>query len=105
LATVLVDLLTPEEERADARTAEFRFDIPRLAARLGALTDWLARAGQTKGLEVGLFGASTGAAAALVAAATRPDLVRTVVSRGGRPDLAADHLANVRQPTLLIVGE
>jgi putative phosphoribosyl transferase len=105
LATVLVDLLTPEEERIDARTGDLRFNIGLLAARVIALTDWLAEHEPTAGLGIGLFGASTGAAAALVGAAARPDHVEAVVSRGGRPDLAGDFLALVRQPTLLIVGE
>jgi putative phosphoribosyl transferase len=104
LATVLVDLLTPEEERVDAITAELRFDIRLLAGRLTALTDWLAEHDITAGLGIGYFGASTGAAAALVAAATRPVSVAAVVSRGGRPDLAGGYLRAVRQPTLLIVG-
>jgi putative phosphoribosyl transferase len=104
LATVLADLLTPTEERADARTGEMRFDIGLLAARLAALADWLADQQRTVGLSLGLFGASTGAAAALVAAAERPAHVRTVVSRGGRPDLAGEFLPRVHQPTLLIVG-
>ena len=104
LATVLVDLLTPEEERIDVRTAELRFDIRLLATRVGALTAWLVDHQPTRGLAVGLFGASTGAAAALVAAASRPDSVAAVVSRGGRPDLAGDALRSVRQPTLLVVG-
>jgi pimeloyl-ACP methyl ester carboxylesterase len=104
LATVLADLLTPHEEQRDARTGELRFDIGLLAARLGALTDWVTGHEVTAGLAVGLFGASTGAAAALVAAAQRPSAVAAVVSRGGRPDLAGDFLRAVRQPTLLIVG-
>jgi pimeloyl-ACP methyl ester carboxylesterase len=104
LATVLADLLTPAEEHVDARTAELRFDIGLLATRLADLTDWLGQYEPTEGLGIGLFGASTGAAAALVAAATRPDSVHAVVSRGGRPDLAGDYLRLVRQPTLLIVG-
>lgn len=108
LATVLADLLTVEEERADARTGHLRFDIGLLAGRVGALADGLPSADWaddlTRDLPIGLFGASTGAAAALVAAATRPDTVRAVVSRGGRPDLAGDALRRVRQPTLLIVG-
>ncbi|GAA2881972.1 dienelactone hydrolase family protein [Streptosporangium fragile] len=104
LATVLVDLLTPAEERADALTGEFRFDIGRLAVRLAALAGWLADHEPTAGLRTGLFGASTGAAAALVAAAARPTLVKAVVSRGGRPDLAGEALRSVHQPTLLIVG-
>ncbi|SEF91950.1 Dienelactone hydrolase family protein [Nonomuraea solani] len=102
LATVLADLLTEAEERRDAVTAELRFDIGLLADRVTALTDWtLTDQALTT---IGLFGASTGAAAALIAAARRPDQVRAVVSRGGRPDLAGDFLPGVRQPTLLIVG-
>jgi dienelactone hydrolase len=104
LATVLADLLTPAEEQLDAQTAELRFDIGLLAARVAALTDWLVEQEPTEGLGIGLFGASTGAAAALVAAATRPDVVQAVVSRGGRPDLAGEFLGRVHQPTLLIVG-
>jgi putative phosphoribosyl transferase len=104
LATVLVDLLTPAEERADAATARLRFDIDLLAGRLTALCDWLGRHDVTAGLRIGLFGASTGAAAALVAAAVRPDSVSAIVSRGGRPDLARPALGSVHQPTLLIVG-
>jgi putative phosphoribosyl transferase len=104
LATVLADLLTAAEEQRDARTAELRFDISLLATRVAALTDWVAWDQRTAGLGAGVFGASTGAAAALVAAAERPETVQAVVSRGGRPDLAGDHLARVRQPTLLIVG-
>jgi dienelactone hydrolase len=104
LATVLAYLLTPEEERLDARTGQLRFDIGLLATRVVALVDWATRYDQTAGLPVGLFGASTGAAAALVAAAERPNAVEAVVSRGGRPDLAGDFLRAVRQPTLLIVG-
>ena len=105
LATVLADLLTAPEEQLDARTAALRFDIPLLAARLTALTDWVAGHEATAALPVGLFGASTGAAAALVTAAQRPAAVAAVVSRGGRPDLAGEFLGAVRQPTLLIVGE
>ncbi|MFF0579744.1 dienelactone hydrolase family protein [Streptosporangium saharense] len=105
LGTVLVDLLTPLEEEADARTGEFRFDVGRLAVRLAALATWLSRHEPTAGLRVGLFGASTGAAAALAAAAAKPGLVKAVVSRGGRPDLAGEALTEVRAPTLLIVGE
>jgi putative phosphoribosyl transferase len=104
LGTVLADLLTEQEERLDARTGELRFDISLLAVRVIALTDWVAEYEQTGGLPVGLFGASTGAAAALVAAAARPQPVRAVVSRGGRPDLAGEFLRLVRAPTLLIVG-
>jgi putative phosphoribosyl transferase len=105
LATILADLLTPAEERVDVQTGEFRFDIGRLAIRLAALADWLVEHKPTAGLRVGLFGASTGAAAALVAAAARPAFVKAVVSRGGRPDLAGEALRSVHQPTLLIVGE
>jgi putative phosphoribosyl transferase len=105
LATVLADLLTPAEEQADARTGQMRFDIGLLAARLAALTDWLADQDHAAGRALGLFGASTGAAAALVAAAARPAQVRAVVSRGGRPDLAGEVLPRVHQPVLLIVGE
>jgi pimeloyl-ACP methyl ester carboxylesterase len=104
LATVLADLLNPSEEVEDARTGALRFDIGLLAARTAGMVDWLAAHGSTSGLDVGLFGASTGAAAALVAAAQRPDSVAAIVSRGGRPDLAGEFLALVRQPTLLIVG-
>ncbi|MFI7425965.1 dienelactone hydrolase family protein [Micromonospora sp. NPDC049836] len=104
LATVLVDLLTPEEDARDEVTAELRFDIGLLAERLAAIVDWLAADPALGRLPVGLFGASTGAAAALVAAAARPDRVGAVVSRGGRPDLAGSSLAAVRAPTLLLVG-
>jgi dienelactone hydrolase len=104
LATVLADLLTPEEEQFDARTGQLRFDIGLLATRVIALTDWVDEREGVVGLPIGLFGASTGAAAALVAAAERPDTLHAVVSRGGRPDLAGDYLRRVRQPTLLIVG-
>lgn len=104
LATVLADLLTADEEAYDLATAALRFDITLLARRVVAAVDWLCRQPQTAALPLGLFGASTGAAAALVAAAHRPDDVRAVVSRGGRPDLAGDSLALVRAPTLLIVG-
>jgi dienelactone hydrolase len=105
LATVLVDLLTVQEDRIDARTGEFRFDIGLLSVRLAALTDWVTSDERTAGLGVGLFGASTGAAAALTAAAMRPKSVQAVVSRGGRPDLAGEFLRLVHAPTLLIVGE
>jgi putative phosphoribosyl transferase len=104
LATLLLDLLTPDEEAVDARTAHLRFDIGLLADRLAGATDWLAAEPPTRDLPIGYFGASTGAGAALVAAADRPDLVGAVVSRGGRPDLAGEALAHVRAPTLLIVG-
>ncbi len=104
LATLLFDLLTPAEEAVDLRTRQLRFDIPLLAERLLIAGDAIADRPDTAGLPVGTFGASTGAAAALVAAAERPDSVRAVVSRGGRPDLAGDALALVRAPSLLIVG-
>jgi len=104
LATLLVDLLTAEEEAVDARTRQLRFDIGLLADRLVGAIDWLGREPATRGLPVGLFGASTGAAAALVAAATRPDAVEAVVSRGGRPDLAGVALPRVRAPSLFVVG-
>jgi dienelactone hydrolase len=103
LATLLFDLLTQPEEEVDLRTRHLRFDIPLLAGRLVTATDWLARQSETRALVIGYFGSSTGAAAALVAAAERPD-VATVVSRGGRPDLAGDALGRVQTPTLLIVG-
>ncbi|WP_026370471.1 dienelactone hydrolase family protein [Kallotenue papyrolyticum] len=104
LATLLIDLLTAEEELIDRRTAQLRFDIGLLARRLTTAADWLQHQPETQHLALGLFGASTGAAAALVTAAARPDLVRAVVSRGGRPDLAGSVLEQVRAPTLLIVG-
>jgi len=102
--TLLMDLLTTEEEHLDNQTRELRFDIDLLANRLLATVDWTAAQPTLKHLPIGLFGASTGAAAALVAAAKRPDLVRAVVSRGGRPDLAGDALKQVKTPTMLIVG-
>ena len=104
LATMLADLLTADEDAHDRATAEMRFDIGLLARRVVAAVDWLGRQPWTAALPLGLFGASTGAAAALVAAAHRPAEVRAVVSRGGRPDLAGDLLPRVRAPTLLIVG-
>ena len=111
LATVLIDLLTAEEEEADLRTAELRFDVGLLGERVVAAIDWLALDASVGDLPPslgrlpgGCFGASTGAAAALIAAARRPDRVAAVVSRGGRPDLAGDVLARVTAPTLLIVG-
>ncbi|SCG64159.1 dienelactone hydrolase family protein [Micromonospora coxensis] len=103
-ATVLVDLLTPEEDEVDAVTAELRFDIGMLAERLAGIVDWLGAEPSLGRLPVGLFGASTGAAAALVAAAARPERVAAVVSRGGRPDLAGSALSAVRAPTLMLVG-
>lgn len=104
IGTLLFDLLTSEEHRVDEFTREFRFDIPLLARRLAAALDWAAAAEDTAALNLGLFGSSTGAAAALIAAAERPRLVRAVVSRGGRPDLAGDALPRVAAPTLLLVG-
>ena len=102
--TLLMDLLTPEEERVDDRTGKLRFDIPLLAARLTGAIGWLSDQSETRSLPVALFGASTGAAAALQAAAEVPELVQLVISRGGRPDLAGDALERVAVPTLLIVG-
>jgi putative phosphoribosyl transferase len=104
IATLLFDLLTEEEEDIDQRSREFRFDIDLLTDRLIGVIDWVSKETMTAELPVGLFGASTGAAAALGAAAARPDKVDAVVSRGGRPDLALPHLAKVKAPTLLIVG-
>jgi dienelactone hydrolase len=104
LATLLFDLLTPDEERIDVWTRELRFNIPLLAERLTGTVDWLGRQASMKGFRVGLFGASTGAAAALISSGDRPDVVGAVVSRGGRPDLAGDALPRVKAPTLLIVG-
>lgn len=104
LATLLFDLLTPAEEDIDLRTREFRFDIDLLTERLIGVIDWAGRNATTAGFPIGLFGASTGAAAALGAAAERADKVAAMVSRGGRPDLAARHLAQVKAPALLIVG-
>jgi len=103
-ATLLLDLLTPAEEAVDLTTRHLRFDIEMLADRLVHAIDWVVDQPDTRTLGIGLFGASTGAGAALVAAAARPREVRAVVSRGGRPDLAGDALPNVRCPTLLIVG-
>jgi putative phosphoribosyl transferase len=97
--------LTPSEERVDVRTAEFRFDIPLLGRRMSVAADWTQTDPRTAPLPIGLFGASTGAAAALIAAADRPDLVHAVVSRGGRPDHAGTALERVRAASLLIVGE
>ena len=104
LATLLFDLLTPEEELIDARTAEHRFNIALLAERLVYATKWATEREQTRELELGYFGSSTGGGAALVAAAKLPDAVGAVVSRGGRPDLAGEALPKVKAPTLLIVG-
>jgi putative phosphoribosyl transferase len=104
IATLLFDLLTREEESIDQYSGELRFDIPFLAKRLVGATKWIMNSPDTKDLKVGYFGASTGAGAALVAAAELPDVVSAVVSRGGRPDLAEDALRIVQAPTLLIVG-
>ena len=105
LATLLIDLLTAEEESVDMWTRHLRFDIRLLAERLSNTTDWVVKNSATKNLSIGYFGASTGAGAALVAASERPNLVKAVVSRGGRPDLAGiDALSKVKAPTLLIVG-
>ncbi|HEY5752195.1 MAG TPA: dienelactone hydrolase family protein [Chthoniobacterales bacterium] len=104
LATLLFDLLTSDEEKVDRYTRQHRFDISLLAARLDFATEWVLREGSVRGLRIGYFGSSTGAAAALVGAAARADIVGAVVSRGGRPDLAGNALAKVRAPTLLIVG-
>jgi pimeloyl-ACP methyl ester carboxylesterase len=105
-ATLLVDLLTEDEERVDDRTAHLRFDVTMLAERLVVVTEWIGRQkAPFSTLPIGLFGASTGAAAALIAAASRPGSFDAIVSRGGRPDLAGRRLAEVEAPTLLIVGE
>jgi putative phosphoribosyl transferase len=104
LGTLLLDLLTPDEEAIDERTRHLRFDIPMLADRMVGAVDWIAAQPDLRTLPIGLFGASTGAAAALIAAAGRPDAAAAVVSRGGRPDLAGEALAEVRAPALFIVG-
>jgi putative phosphoribosyl transferase len=104
LGTLLFDLLTEQEEIAERTTRHLRFDIELLAGRILGATDWLLRQPVQRGRAVGYFGASTGAAAAIVAAAERPNQVGAIVSRGGRPDLAGEALARIRQPTLLIVG-
>jgi putative phosphoribosyl transferase len=104
LATLLIDLLTPDEEETDRESGHLRFDVGLLARRLAGATHWLRQNPDTRDLPVGYFGASTGAGAALVAAAERPREVGAVVSRGGRPDLAGDTLPLVEAPTLLIVG-
>lgn len=103
-ATLLMDLLTEDEEQVDLHTRQHRFDIPLLAERLAGATGWVGRYHATQALPVGYFGASTGGAAALVAATELPARVAAVVSRGGRPDLAGEALGRVRAPTLLIVG-
>jgi putative phosphoribosyl transferase len=102
--TLLMDLLTAEEDQVDSRTRQFRFDIERLASRLTGAIRWLSDRADTGTLRVALFGASTGAAAALRAAAEVPDHVQLVISRGGRPDLAGEALDHIRTPTMLIVG-
>lgn len=104
LATLLIDLLTPEEDAVDQQTGELRFNIPLLSERLVGATDWLVGNPETQNLKIGYFGASTGAAAALMAEVERPRLVKAIVSRGGRPDLAWSALQLVKAPTLLIVG-
>ena len=104
LGTLLLDLLTPDEEAVDQRTRHLRFDIAMLADRLVAVVDWLAGTEAARNLKPAYFGASTGGGAALVAAAQRPETIAAVVSRGGRPDLAGAALPNVEAPTLLIVG-
>ncbi|MFP5501184.1 MAG: dienelactone hydrolase family protein [Candidatus Sericytochromatia bacterium] len=104
LGTLLFDLLTAREEQEDRFTGHLRFDIGLLARRLAGAIDWLRAQEETRALKIGLFGASTGGGAALVAAAMRPEAVTAVVSRGGRPDLAGEALGRVRVPTLLIVG-
>ena len=104
LAALLIDLLTPEEKEIDKRTREIRFDIDRLAKRVTGTVDWLGKNEITKGLQIGVFGSSTGAAGALIAAAKRPDEVETVVSRGGRVDMAEGFLGEVTVPVLCIVG-
>lgn len=105
ISTFLFDLLTEQEDKIDQATREFRFDIPLLASRLVWVTEWLKLNNNTKHLKVGCFGASTGAAAALIAAARLPKDIFAVVSRGGRSDLAGDYLSKVQAATLLIVGE
>jgi putative phosphoribosyl transferase len=104
LATLLIDLLIPEEEEIDVTTAEYRFNIALLAERLISATEWLKHDPTTQNLSFGYFGASTGAAAALIAAAKLPEDISAVVSRGGRPDLAGNYLSQVRAPTLFLVG-
>ncbi len=105
LGTLLFDLLTARENEVDEETCEYRFNIDLLGIRLTQTLDWLLTRKDTVGMNIGVFGASTGAAAALIAATERPERVHAVVSRGGRPDLAKEHLARVRTPSLFIVGE
>ncbi len=104
-ATLLLDLLTAKEDQVDEQTREFRFNIPLLAERVVLATQWIQKNKSTQNLAVGYFGASTGAAAALIAAAKLPIIVKAVVSRGGRPDLALEYCPKVKAPALLIVGE
>jgi len=104
LATLLIDLLSEEEDAIDDANRQFRFDIELLSRRLCSITDWLLQDERTKNLRIGYFGASTGAAAALIAAAKRSSYVYAVVSRGGRPDLAGNYLDKVLSPALLIIG-
>lgn len=104
LATLLIDLLTEEEEQIDMETGQLRFDIEFLSQRLSGAIDWIRNTPRIKRLDIGLFGASTGAAAALIAAAEYPCAIKAIVSRGGRPDLANNFLSEVKAPTLLIVG-
>ncbi|WP_303901059.1 dienelactone hydrolase family protein [Thiohalomonas denitrificans] len=104
LATLLFDLLTPDEHQIDQYSAEFRFDIGLLSRRLGNAVDWVLSQPELQSLHIGLFGASTGAAAALNVAARKPESIAAVVSRGGRPDMAGEALARVKAPTLLLVG-
>ena len=104
IATLLIDLLTPEEEEIDVVTTEYRFNIELLAQRLVTATQWLKQDLKTSAMTFGFFGASTGAAAALIGAAKLPDIVKAVVSRGGRPNLAGNFLEQVESPTLFLVG-
>lgn len=104
LATLLIDLLTPEEKKIDQQTREIRFDIDRLAKRVTGTVDWLSENNHTKTLQIGVFGSSTGAAGALIAATRRPEKVQTAVSRGGRVDMANDYLHEITVPVLCIVG-
>jgi dienelactone hydrolase len=104
MATLLIDLLTPQEEEIDLTTAQYRFNIELLAQRLVTATQWLKQDQKTSGMTFGYFGASTGAAAALIGAAKLPNVIKAVVSRGGRPDLAGDFLEQVEAPTLFLVG-
>lgn len=104
LATLLMDLLTREEKRIDVKTVEFRFDIKLLSNRLIGVTDWIQQNENTKELNIGYFGSSTGAAAALIAAASQPKIISAIVSRGGRTDLAEYYLSRVNAPVLLVIG-